>query len=202
MSWRRIIQVLATQIDPIQRTNPYTFVNLANTIDKFTEQNWLDQIYCLPFRLWRTYRTHDGIEASRAHHWNILSIWAMRTTRALSPAFEGIKAMWASPDDPTKLEPLKHIFSPQGIEWAYTNGVESPSLISPDPPALDIYYTSREGALDIQLALLRDYENNVKSYPEWQAYLRKHKPKIVAVWGKHDPFFAPPGCRSFQARCA
>lgn len=68
----------------------------------------------------------------------------------------------------------------------------------PDPAALDIYYTSREGAVDIQLALLRDYENNVKSYDEWQAYLREHKPKVVGVWGKSDPFFAPPGAEAFK----
>lgn len=106
--------------------------------------------------------------------------------------------MWAKPEDPTVWEPLKHIFSPEGIQWAYKHGIESPELISPDPANLDIYYTSREGALDIQLALLRDYETNVKSYPEWQAYLRKHKPKVVAIWGKNDPFFAPPGAEALK----
>lgn len=70
--------------------------------------------------------------------------------------------------------------------------------MAPDAPNLDIYFTSREGARDIQLALLRDYENIVKSYPEWQAYLREHKPKVVAVWGKHDPFFASPGAEAFK----
>ena len=44
--------------------------------------------------------------------------------------------------------------------------------------------------LDIQLALLRDYENNVKSYPKWQAYLREHYPKVVDLWGKIPPLFA------------
>ena len=116
----------------------------------------------------------------------------------LSPAFSGIRELWASPKDPAKVDAAKHMFSPEGIAWAYKHGVDSHSFIGPDAPNLDIYYTSREGALDIQLSLLIDYENNVKSYPEWQAYLREHKPKIVAIWGKHDPFFAPPGAEAFK----
>jgi pimeloyl-ACP methyl ester carboxylesterase len=30
-------------------------------------------------------------------------------------------------------------------------------------------------------------------YPEFQAYFRKHKPPLLAAWGKNDPFFLPPG---------
>jgi pimeloyl-ACP methyl ester carboxylesterase len=106
--------------------------------------------------------------------------------------------MWANPNDPSKMEPLKQIFTPEGLRHAYTHGVPDPSLISPDAANLDIYYTSRPGALDVQLGLLRDYENNVKTYPKWQEYLRKHKPKVVGVWGKNDPFFAAPGAEAFK----
>ena len=38
----------------------------------------------------------------------------------------------------------------------------------------------------------------VKSYPEWQAYLREYKPKVVGLWGKNDPFFASPGAEAFK----
>ena len=116
----------------------------------------------------------------------------------LSPAFDGIKALWADPENPEKRDPLKHIFSPEGIPWAYKHAAPEAALINPDAAALDIYFTSRPGMVDIQMALLIDYENNVKSYPAWQAYLREHKPKLVAVWGDSDPFFASPGAEAFK----
>ncbi len=182
---------------PESKDYPYTFVNLASTIDKFTEQIGLTKYVVYIF----DYGAPIGLMLASKHPERINGIFSQSGNaydEGLAPAFDGIKAMWANPDDPTKWEPLKHIFSPQGIQWAYTHGVESPSLVAPEAPALDIYYTSREGAVDIQLALLRDYENNVKTYPKWQAYLREHKPKLVALWGKNDPFFAPPGAEAFK----
>ena len=182
---------------PDPKEYPYTFANLASTIDKFTEQIGLTEynVYLFDFG------APIGLTMASKHPERITGIFTQSGNaydEGLSPAFDAIKAMWASPDDPAKMDALKHIFSPQGIEGAYTHGVQSPSTIGPDAPALDIYYTSREGALDIQLALLRDYETNVKSYPEWQAYLREHKPKVVGVWGKNDPFFASPGAEAFK----
>lgn len=71
--------------------------------------------------------------------------------------------------------------------------------MSPDGANLDTYYMTRPGAIEVQLDhLLKDYENVVKSYPAWQAYLRQHKPKLVAIWGKSDPFFIPPGAEAFK----
>jgi hypothetical protein len=31
-----------------------------------------------------------------------------------------------------------------------------------------------------------------------QDYFRKHKPPFLAVWGKNDPFFLPPGAEAFK----
>src|SRR5215831_14468024 len=35
-------------------------------------------------------------------------------------------------------------------------------------------------------------------YPSFQGYFRKHKPPFLAVWGKNDPFFLPPGAEAFK----
>ena len=32
----------------------------------------------------------------------------------------------------------------------------------------------------------------------FQAYLRKHRPPLLAVWGKNDPFFLPAGAEAFK----
>jgi len=52
--------------------------------------------------------------------------------------------------------------------------------------------------MDIQLDLFLDYANNVKLYPKFQEYFRKSKPPLLAIWGKYDPFFIPPGAEAYR----
>ncbi|MFD2436741.1 alpha/beta fold hydrolase [Modicisalibacter luteus] len=35
-------------------------------------------------------------------------------------------------------------------------------------------------------------------YPEFQQYFRAHQPPLLAVWGKNDPFFVPPGAQAWK----
>jgi pimeloyl-ACP methyl ester carboxylesterase len=70
--------------------------------------------------------------------------------------------------------------------------------VSPDGQNLDNFYLSRPGADDIQLDLFGDYKTNVALYPKFQDYFRAHKPPLLAVWGKNDPFFLPPGAEAFR----
>jgi pimeloyl-ACP methyl ester carboxylesterase len=51
--------------------------------------------------------------------------------------------------------------------------------------------------MDIQLDLFLDYANNVKRYPAFQEYFRKSKPPLLAIWGKNDAFFIPPGAQAY-----
>jgi pimeloyl-ACP methyl ester carboxylesterase len=37
--------------------------------------------------------------------------------------------------------------------------------------------------------LFYDYRTNVDSYPEWQAWMREKQPRLLVIWGKHDPSF-------------
>jgi pimeloyl-ACP methyl ester carboxylesterase len=42
-----------------------------------------------------------------------------------------------------------------------------------------------------------DYANNVTLYPAFQEYFRKAKPPLLAIWGRHDPFFIPAGAAAY-----
>ena len=70
--------------------------------------------------------------------------------------------------------------------------------VSPDGYSLDNFYLSRPGADEVQLDLFGDYKSNVARYPAFQDYFRTHKPPFLAVWGKNDPFFLPPGAEAFK----
>ena len=49
-----------------------------------------------------------------------------------------------------------------------------------------------------QLDLLGDYKTNVALYGDIQNYLRTHRPPLLAIWGKNDPFFVPAGAEAFK----
>ena len=93
---------------------------------------------------------------------------------------------------------LRAFLTPETTRWQYTHGVPDQTLASPDGQNLDYFYLVRPGADEIQLDLFGDYKSNVALYPEFQTYFRKHKPPLLAVWGKNDPFFLPPGAEAFK----
>jgi len=50
-----------------------------------------------------------------------------------------------------------------------------------------------EGQLDLYV----DYGTNVAMYPEFQKFIRDYRPRVLAVWGKNDPYFIPPGAEAW-----
>ena len=56
----------------------------------------------------------------------------------------------------------------------------------------------RPESAEIQLDLIGDYKSNVALYPIFQRYFRTHRPPLLAVWGKNDPFFLPAGAEAFK----
>jgi pimeloyl-ACP methyl ester carboxylesterase len=49
------------------------------------------------------------------------------------------------------------------------------------------------------LDLLYDYRSNVALYPQWQAWLREHRPPLLLPWGRNDRFFPEAGARAYLA---
>jgi len=72
------------------------------------------------------------------------------------------------------------------------------TAVSPGGYSLDNFYLPRPGSDEIQLDLLGDYKSNVAAYPTFQNYFRTHKPRLLAVWGKNDPFFLARGAEAFK----
>ena len=88
--------------------------------------------------------------------------------------------------------------TPEAIQWQYTHGVKDLSRVAPDTYLLDAALIARPGNVEIQLDLFLDYANNVAQYPRFQAYFREHRPPILAVWGRNDPFFLNAGAEAFK----
>ncbi|MFB9908815.1 alpha/beta fold hydrolase [Allokutzneria oryzae] len=79
----------------------------------------------------------------------------------------------------------------------YEGGTSDVAAISPDGWTLDQHFLDLPGRKDIQVQLGLDYHSNVELYPEWQRWLREHRPPTLIVWGTGDIFFDVAGARAF-----
>ena len=62
-------------------------------------------------------------------------------------------------------------------------------LYDPDLWTDEYAFLNAPGQAHIQTDLFFDYRTNVAAYPKWQAWLQKTQPKLLVLWGKHDPSF-------------
>src|SRR6516165_6457416 len=60
---------------------------------------------------------------------------------------------------------------------------------STTPISDEFSFLSKPGQADIQTDLFYDYRTNVDAYPKWQSWMRETKPRLLVIWGKHDPSF-------------
>lgn len=116
----------------------------------------------------------------------------------LSGAWDPIRAYWKSPTDENRLTVKNALLTLEGTKFQYTHGVSDGTLIAPETYELDFALLSRPGVIDIQLDLFLDYAQNVANYPKFHQYFAKHQPRLLAIWGKNDPFFIPPGAEAFK----
>jgi pimeloyl-ACP methyl ester carboxylesterase len=76
--------------------------------------------------------------------------------------------------------------------------VQDATLVAPESYELDSALLARPGNDEIQLDLFLDYASNVALYPKFQEFFRSVQTPLLAVWGKNDPFFLPPGAEAFK----
>lgn len=173
----------------------YTFDHLTHVMERFTEAIGLDRYTLYIF----DYGAPIGLRLALRHPERIAAIVSQNGNayeEGLSAGWNPIQRYWADPSSENR-NALKSFLSPDSTKWQYTQGADA-SRIAPESYALDSALLARPGNEDIQLDLFLDYGNNVKLYPRFQEYFRKHKPPTLAVWGKGDPFFLPAGASAFK----
>lgn len=174
----------------------YTFARLAEVIERFTEVIGLARFAIYIF----DYGAPTGLRMAVRHPERITAIISQNGNayeEGLSEGWTPIRAYWQDASEANR-KALRAFLSPETTVWQYTHGVTDTSLVSPDGYSLDNFYLTRPGADEAQLDLFGDYKSNVAMYPEFQAYFRKHKPPMLAAWGKNDPFFLPKGAEAFK----
>ena len=111
--------------------------------------------------------------------------------------WKAVKAAYNKPNLSNE-EALRFLVTLGATKWQYTNGARNVEAISPDNWHVTQRLLDRPGNAEIQLQLFYDYGSNPPLYPTWQAYLRKHQPPALIVWGANDEIFPPAGAHPYK----
>jgi len=182
---------------PAQRNYKYSFDALAQTLEAFTEALKIKSYALYVF----DYGAPTGFRLAMAHPERVRAIVSQNGNayeEGLGDAWAPIRKYWAEPTAENREVIRENVLTLEGTRWQYTHGVATPEKVAPESYTLDMALMDRPGNKEIQLDLFLDYASNVKRYPKFQAYFRKWKPPLLAIWGKYDPFFVPAGAEAFQ----
>ena len=173
----------------------YTFDHLSQIVEEF-----LETLGVTRFSLYmQDYGGPVGLRiASRHPEWieSLIVQNANAYTEGLSDAWAPLRALWQNRQ--ANEQAVRTFLRRETTVFQYTHGANNAELISPDAYGSDQAFLDRPGNDAIQLELFFDYQANLRLYPEWQAYLKKHQPRTLIVWGKNDPFFTVAGAEAFR----
>jgi pimeloyl-ACP methyl ester carboxylesterase len=181
---------------PIEKFE-YTFDKLAKVIDAFTEKLGLAR-YALYVQ---DYGAPVGYSLAAKHPERVTAL-IVQNGNAYDEGIANdfwvpLKAYWKDRTE-ANTAPIRKLLTLEATRWRYTHGVRNVEAISPDNWNVDQPLLDRPGNAEIQLALLYNYRSNPPLYPEWQAYLRKHQPPTLVVWGKNDASFPAEGAYPYK----
>jgi pimeloyl-ACP methyl ester carboxylesterase len=165
----------------------YTFDHIAAVIGDFTQAIGLShytlymQDYGGPvgFRMILTHPERIDsliVQNAVAHNEGLGANWAPR------------RAFWA--DRGSHEQALREsLLSFQATKSRHIGDDPKIDRYDPDLWTDEYAFLNAPGQGLIQTDLFYDYRTNVDAYPTWQAWLQKAQPKLLVLWGKHDPSF-------------
>ena len=174
----------------------YTFDHLAQVTEEFTEALNLRHYtlflhdYGGPVGMRMAVDQPEKVEA-------IIIQNAVSHEEGLSPLWAARRAFW---QDRAAQEPAfrKAFLSLDSTRNRHLGTSPHPERIDPDTWTDEFYFLNQPGQADIQTELFFDYQNNVKSYPVWQKWLRDHQPRLLVLWGRYDPSFTVAGAEAYR----
>jgi pimeloyl-ACP methyl ester carboxylesterase len=182
---------------PSERAYKYSFDALAHTMNAFVEALNLKRYALYVF----DYGAPVGFRLALAHPERVTAIISQNGNayeEGLGDAWAPVRRYWSTPSAENREIIRGAVLTPDGVRNEYVHGISNPDLVAPESYTLDAALIERPGNKDIQLDLFLDYASNVKLYPKFQEYFRSAKPSLLAIWGKHDPYFIPAGAEAFR----
>ncbi len=175
----------------------YTFDNLADVIDKFTEKLGLKKyaIYV------QDYGAPVGYRMAAKHPDRITAI-VVQNGNAYDEGLDNdfwkpIKAYWKEPKSKEKRDALRKLVTYDATKWQYTKARKTPSSSAPTAQP-KISSCSIAKATTKFKSTVPHLRQQPASLPSWQEYFRKHRSSMLIVWGKNDKIFPPVGAEPYK----
>lgn len=174
----------------------YTFDRLTYFVARFTEALGLRSFVLYM----QDYGGPIGFRLAEAHPDRVLGMIvqnAVAHEEGLSTLWEPRRRYWANPEG--ELANLTANFTSfDATRIRHVGTSPNPERYDPDLWTDEFAFLTRPGQDRIQATLFYDYRNNVASYPNWQAWLRKQQPHLLVVWGRYDPSFTIDGAAAYR----
>jgi pimeloyl-ACP methyl ester carboxylesterase len=181
---------------PAPKDFAYTFDHLAKVMEDFADQLQLKR-YTLYMQ---DYGGPVGFRMALAHPEKVQGMItqnAVSHEQGLSPLWAVRRAFWQD-RAAHEAEVRANLLSLDATKKRHVGTSPDVSLYNPDLWVDEYYFLNQPGQADIQLDLFYDYQNNVKSYPKWQEWLRQHKPPLLVIWGRYDTSFTVAGAEAYK----
>ncbi len=173
---------------------PYSFDRLADTVDGFVERMGLDRFALYLF----DFGAPVGFRLAQRRPGQITGLIVQNGNAYEEGLSDGARAFAAlTPETPGAEKTIRDLLTLEGTRAQYEGGTAAPELIAPESWTLDQHFLDLPGRKEAQLALAYDYKSNVAAYPDWQAWLRTHRPPTLITWGSNDLFFPEPGAHAY-----
>jgi pimeloyl-ACP methyl ester carboxylesterase len=175
----------------------YTFAQLTETVQGFVDALALRRFAMYVF----DYGAPIGFNLAVADPGRITAIISQNGNAYEEGLGAGpwapLRAYWKQPSEAIRAQ-IKERMSLEGVRESYFQGVPDVARIEPEAYWLDAALLAQPGMMELQVDLKLDYKANLERYPLYQQYLRTRRPPLLAIWGKNDSFFIPPGAEAFK----
>jgi pimeloyl-ACP methyl ester carboxylesterase len=172
---------------PDPKAFAYTFDHIASVMDDFVQSIGLSR-YTLYMQ---DYGGPVGFRMALAHPERVEALIvqnAVAHNEGLGAIWKPRRAFWA--DRAANESAFRANFlSLATTRTRHLGDDPNTELYDPDLWTDEFAFLSAPGQADIQSDLFYNYRTNVESYPKWQAWMRERQPRLLVVWGKHDPSF-------------
>ncbi|OQN96295.1 hypothetical protein B0A48_17551 [Cryoendolithus antarcticus] len=180
----------------------FTFDNLAKTISGLLHLLNISKYavyifdYGAPVGLRLALEAPDSVKAIISQNGNAYE-------EGLEPAFWApIKKLWRTENSREARDWLRNNYlTLAATEMQYTAGFPKEDLKLVDRSQWNLDFTQNQegrGNQERQIDLFYNYRTNLSLYPKVHAYFREKQPPVLAIWGKGDPIFVPPGAEAFK----
>ncbi|OSZ56722.1 alpha/beta hydrolase [Streptomyces pharetrae CZA14] len=172
----------------------YSFERLTDIVEGFTERLGLTRYTLYLF----DFGAPVGLRLAQRRPGRVAGLVVQNGNAYLDGLSDAAREFTAlAPDTPGAERTILDLFTLAATRAQYEGGTADPALVAPEGWLLDQHFLDQPGRKKAQLALAYDYKSNLAAYPDWQAWLRAHRPPTLITWGTGDPFFTPDGARAY-----